>query len=750
MLPVEMTHYPSWIVWRYEDRDGKPTKMPYNPRTLLRASVTEPSHWSTYAEAVSLYQSGHGRFSGIGFVLSANDPYCIIDLDDPQGDSGAIERAQTILAAFANTYMEVSPSGNGMHIILRGSVNGGRRRERVEVYSSERYFTMTGNSFNDNPIVESPTFLYQLWDQLGATKIVETAMTVGSAQHSDDATIYNKACETNEKFYKLWTGDYREWYASQSEADMALVNILSFYSRNREQIERMFLFSELGKRTKAHRKSYLAKMIDKSFDNMAPDISLNELMGNLALQIAAEKEIQKSRAGASMLKSGWELPPGLMGDIARFIYEAAPRPVQEIALAGAIGLMAGICGRAYNVSNIGLNHYVLLLATTGRGKEAAKAGISKLMKQVTATIPNASDFIGPGDIASGPALTKYMGINPCFVSILGEFGVTLQQMCAPNAPSAQISLRKTMLDLFMKSGSQDTLSPSIYSDKMNNTHSVQSPAFSILAETTPDSFFPHLTEEIVSQGLLPRFTCIEYSGERTEQNENHSYAEPSVELISTLATLCSNSLALAHNKSTIHVESDDEASKYIRAFDRRCDKLINNADSEIARQLWTRAHLKVLKLAALIAVGVNIFEPVITLDIARWATNLVEKDVANILTRFESGKIGRDSNEQNQINIVLAILKDYIYRPFDQSLSKYGVGELYHRDRTIQWTYLSKRILSNTAFKTDRMGASFALKRTVDSIIAEGAIIELKPAQTHTRYNSTGKAYFISDLSKLG
>ena len=58
-------------------------------------------------------------------------------------------------------------------------------------------------------------------------------------------------------------------------------------------------------------------------------------------------------------------PPGLMGDIARFIYDAAPRPVAEVALTGAIGLMAGICGRAFNISTTGLNLYCLMLAHTG-------------------------------------------------------------------------------------------------------------------------------------------------------------------------------------------------------------------------------------------------------------------------------------------------------------------------------------------------------------------------------------------------
>jgi hypothetical protein len=117
------------------------------------------------------------------------------------------------------------------------------------------------------------------------------------------------------------------------------------------------------------------------------------------------------------------VPPGLLGEIAQFIYAAAPRPVPEIALAAAIGLMAGICGRAYNVSNTGLNQYILLLAKTGMGKEGMAAGIDKLIHAVKQQVPPIDEFIGPSHIASGQALVKYVHKkSQCFVSILGEFG----------------------------------------------------------------------------------------------------------------------------------------------------------------------------------------------------------------------------------------------------------------------------------------------------------------------------------------
>ena len=117
--------------------------------------------------------------------------------------------------------------------------------------------------------------------------------------------------------------------------------------------------------------------------------------------------------------SAAEFPPGLIGEIAHFIFDAAPRPVAEIAFAASVGLMAGLVGRAYNVSGTGLNQYLLVITPTGRGKEAIASGISKLTKAVQKHCPGISDFEGPGEIASAQARTKWLARSPCIYSIVG-------------------------------------------------------------------------------------------------------------------------------------------------------------------------------------------------------------------------------------------------------------------------------------------------------------------------------------------
>src|SRR5690349_18475173 len=106
-------------------------------------------------------------------------------------------------------------------------------------------------------------------------------------------------------------------------------------------------------------------------------------------------------------------PPGLLGQIASYVYDQAPRPVVEIAVAAAIALMSAVCGRSYNVSGTGINTYLLVLARTGTGKEAMASGIDRLITAVTRGVPAAAEFIGPAEISSPQALTKYMANTSC-------------------------------------------------------------------------------------------------------------------------------------------------------------------------------------------------------------------------------------------------------------------------------------------------------------------------------------------------
>jgi primase-polymerase (primpol)-like protein len=141
-LPEELRQRHQWVVWKLEERDGKPTKVPYIAGGGGKASSTDSLTWRSFEKAVRALETG--RYDGLGFVFSSGDPFAGVDLDDCRDpETGALEEwAARIVEAFGS-YAEVSQSGTGVHIIVMGKAPN-KKRGKVEAYSSERYFTMTG------------------------------------------------------------------------------------------------------------------------------------------------------------------------------------------------------------------------------------------------------------------------------------------------------------------------------------------------------------------------------------------------------------------------------------------------------------------------------------------------------------------------------------------------------------------------------------------------------------------------------
>lgn len=456
-------------------------------------------------------------------------------------------------------------------------------------------------------------------------------------------------------------------------------------------------------------------------------------------------EIQRMTDASS--SSPYTPPPGLLGDVAQFIYGAAPRPVPEIALAGAVGLLAGIVGRAYNVNGLGLNLYVLLLALTGSGKESISSGITALMRAVRQNVPASVDFIGPAAIASPQALAKHLANTavPSFVSILGEFGLTMQQMANPKAPAHLMGLRQILLDLYGKSGRNGELRPSIYSDKEKNTKAVQSPAFSIIGESTPESFYEGASERVITDGLLPRFTMIEYRGKRPPLQTNRSEVPPQ-ELIGRMATICAHALMLNSQGQVQDVALSELAQLMFEEFDSECDANINSATNEVTRHLWNRAHIKALKLAALVAVGCDYINPVVTPQVAMWAIQIEKANVRNLLTRFESGDVGEHSTEDVRIKRVIDAFNAYINTPWSE-LRNYDVKGFLHEQRIVTYTYLHRRLCNTRPFKKENsLQPSDHLKRALKTLIDRGDVVEIGRPQMMKEHQFNGIAYMLANV----
>jgi primase-polymerase (primpol)-like protein len=188
-----------------------------------RASVTDPTTWTSFAAVCAAAQPG--QF--IGYVISAGDPFACIDLDVKDYTTPEqIQRFERIVACF-DSYTEWSRSGRGLHVWVEGKVGKGRKREGVELYSQARFIVCTGNVHVPKPIAPRQRYLEILHAELTRGTEIEVELEDvpdGDPHYAVAATAFEDEGEMGRLFK---TGAWEAKYPSASEADLALVTMLA-------------------------------------------------------------------------------------------------------------------------------------------------------------------------------------------------------------------------------------------------------------------------------------------------------------------------------------------------------------------------------------------------------------------------------------------------------------------------------------------------------------------------------------------
>lgn len=250
-IPYELKELKQWCNWKLVTRNGRKTKLPVNSYTGGFAQSNNEETWADYDTALSVAD----KYDGIGFFFKA--PYFGIDIDDVGGeieDYKNDNHDDNIVSEFVDmmgSYSEISTSGNGIHIILKGELPpGGRRKGNVEMYSSGRFFIMTGDKLGDyNHIVDDSDYgkINYLHNKYIASSEVSTqrnAPAESGTSLSESEIIRIAGNSKNGTRFKLFLeGGWEQFYDSQSEADLAFANDLAFWT-NRDFVKMDSIFRE--------------------------------------------------------------------------------------------------------------------------------------------------------------------------------------------------------------------------------------------------------------------------------------------------------------------------------------------------------------------------------------------------------------------------------------------------------------------------------------------------------------------------
>jgi hypothetical protein len=256
-IPAAMKSERRWVAWNYEWRAGKngtPGKWTKPPvmatATQRKADVTDRSCWRSDEDALGAYEDG--KCDGVGFVLG--DGWVGFDADH----TDALHIVRQL-----NSYTEKSPSGDGVHVIMRGTKPSDERcrTKQFELYDVGRYFTVTGHHVASMPatVEERSKEIAAVYAQLFAPDEQKPepkpapVPAHGNGLTDDEVIAKAKASQkSGTRFTQLWNGDASLWtgdkkpYPSQSEADAALCAMLAFWTaKDAAQIDRLFRQSKL-------------------------------------------------------------------------------------------------------------------------------------------------------------------------------------------------------------------------------------------------------------------------------------------------------------------------------------------------------------------------------------------------------------------------------------------------------------------------------------------------------------------------
>ena len=793
-IPEELRNCNQWLLAAPDEKgDLKvPTSCSTETGALKPGSSTDRNTWLAFDFACAA--ATHYGY-GIGFVVDAADPFCCIDLDvknennepDPEEWTGpeTLERHNKIYETFVS-YAEWSQSGQGLHIWVYASIGRGVKRDFTEVYSQERFLVCTGNVLRPGPIVEYQEYIDFLVGGMRKDQASEFTLVELPEEHTDEEIVAMLSAAVNgEKFNALCRctsdsrqgskdGTYRDMgFPTQSEADLALMSMFCFRSQSNEQCMRLFRMTGLGKRQKATKDNkYLKRTLRIIRGRQAREVSTEQHGEQVALGLLAQMDqmaqvtntqadhiaapanlpaqyAQAEPAAVPVVSTvtpdgDLEWPPGFVGAIARFIYESSVRPVREVSIVSALGLFAGICGKAWNIPQSGLNLYVILIARSAVGKEAMHGGISNIIHQCMGHSTNAlkiASYVDFNEYASGPALSKAIAVTPSILNVSGEWGKRLKRLAAEEGRDGPMSsLRTVMTHLYQKSGHGSIVGGMGYSDKEKNVASVNGVAYSMIGETTPGSFYEALTETMMEDGFLSRFTVIEYTGNRPPKNANVrqqlSYNE-----LEALTNVITAATMIIGSSTVCHVVQDQDSQAMLEAFDKECDDEINKTTEEAWRQMWNRAHLKVCRISALLAVADSPYEPVIRKQHVAWALTVVRRDIAVMSRKLVSGDVG--VNDMSRERKLLSVIASYFQ---ERSIESYRVPESLRKAGMVPRKYLQMRTSRVQSFMNHKQGSTAALDSALRSLVDSGYICEVQKDTVVTAHGFHGKTFRVLDI----
>lgn len=664
-IPEYLRQEDRWVNWRYESRNGNTTKVLLIPNGRgTRAKSNDPSTWGTFESAVSwaahTEDKEGNKTLGIGFVLG--DGWCGLDLDhvlDKQTREFTCDHAREVIEDLHNAgYAEVSPSGDGLHVIFqadkpanyksRHSFGGGAE---LEFYGGGRYFTVTGDTagFEDfrvtrvadeqikglcerflktgkppeqvrpRPVISHKAFGMTQVEKYVQSVIENTSQGEGGRNNKMFSIAGNVAKKVDYDLNETlqYCRDINHKCFSPPLDDRELGQIVSNSILNGDRrIDAQLDYTPIRVVEEQREPADLIKQINKQFERKIP--------------------YEKFRESDTFI-----------GAYMRHCQASQHRDTIELDFAGALSALSCILtGKVELEDGTKPNLFIVALADSGKGKNLNRTLNKELLRAI-----GLERRIGTDGVSSGQGFASSLVEAPMGYYALDEchnIFINSKGMEALNR-----SLSKTINEVWSANGGQ--YKPNARSDRSLNVV-IDNCAPSLYCTGVPDKWWNGFPEESLTDGLMGRLLVFDCPARKASKDRNRRQYYVSgqrvpvdlVEIAKSWGINPIDDLPIDNGQegAKIVFRSTNEAFDAFHDFYDECEERSHDNPTPTT-PLWTRCYDRITKIALILAAnfgGAN-GEHVITGGHMRMAIKIVKSSIYGIEERLK----GVASDESTQL-----------------------------------------------------------------------------------------------------
>lgn len=411
-----------------------------------------------------------------------------------------------------------------------------------------------------------------------------------------------------------------------------------------------------------------------------------------------EEKSEQSHTG------GMPKPPGLLGNLYDDAYGFLMLQYPEVAMASALGLVSGICGRKFNILDpipSGLNMFLTIIASTGTGKDRINDFICTAIRS---ELKDYSGFVGPSHFYSPKAVVNSFKDNRSRVCVVSEAGLMMK------VKSGNVDgLSAFILDAFQCSHSNGYTKAHSYSSIDNNMESLRGMAMTVISESSPDKMIEAYGETgALDSGLLPRQLLFKIRKRETVPNRRIR-KELSIRCqkrVGELLDLCIGVQGTSDPKA-ISVVFDEEVYEDVYAYMIKYNEISASAEgkSKVRQHMATRVAQKAIRLSGICAVfnadGKTDDKICIGKQEWSWGKGLCDYEFGEITNALKgiggSGLDGLDADTSKDWDKAVGYVLSRISQVLDDTLNnqKYRVHKRYRVEKIIPYGNLKCITVSN-------------------------------------------------------